>query len=341
MRDCAVTTSTFSPRPAPNPLDDTDTPFTDYLRIIGKGRKGSRPLTRDEARAALGMVLDGKCAEAQIGAFFVLIRVREETPEEAAGFTDAVRARLSVPEGTRPDIDWGCYAGKRRHLPWYLLAVRALAESGQRVLLHGQVGPTPTRLYTEHALPALGLPIAESLTDAQAQLEQHNVSYVPLRAYSPTLSELLKLQQIIGLRVPLHTVARMLNPLSAPLSVHGVFHINFDVIHQHTALLDGAPNVLAFRGEGGEAEVRPERPVTLRCARKGVASEMILPESGKKAPGAVDDPDTLQRVWDGEANPYAEASAIATLAAVRHGQTGDDADTVMDWARTLWAERKR
>ena len=316
-----------------------DVPFTDFLRIIGKGRKGSRPLTRDEARTALGMVLDGQCCDAQIGAFFVLIRVREETPDEAAGFTDAVRARLTVPSGTRPDIDWGCYAGKRRHLPWYLLAVKALAATGQRVLLHGQIGPTPTRLYTEQALPALALPKAGSLAEAQAQLDQHNVSYVPLKAFSPVLSELLKLQQIIGLRVPLHTVARMLNPLSAPLSVHGVFHRNFDVIHQDTAVLDGAPNVLTFRGEGGEAEVRPERPVTLRCARAGVASELTLPATGSWDRGAVDDPALLQRVWDGEAHAYADHAVIATLAAVRHGQTGDTAEAALEWARDLWAER--
>lgn len=313
--------------------------FTDYLRIIGKGRRGSRSLTRDEARDALGMVLDGHCCDVQIGAFFVLIRVREETPDEAAGFTDAVRARLRVPDGIRPDIDWGCYAGKRRHLPWYLLAVKALAQQGVRVLLHGQVGPTPTRLYTEHALPALGIPLAGSLAEAQSHLAEHHLSYVPLQAFSPTLSSLLMLQQTLGLRVPLHTVARMLNPLSAPLSVHGVFHRNFDVIHQDTAVLDRAPAVLAFRGEGGEAEVRPERPVVLRCARAGVASEITLPATGQWDRGALDAPDTLQRVWDGAPHAYAEQAVIATLAAVRHGEAGDDADTALDWARTVWHSR--
>ncbi|MEM6985099.1 MAG: glycosyl transferase family protein [Pseudomonadota bacterium] len=328
-----------TPLPAQPPVDRP--PFTDYLRIIGKGKRGSRSLNREEARDALGQVLDGACCDAQIGAFFVLIRVREETPEEAAGFTDAVRARLAVPpDGPVPDIDWGCYAGKRRHLPWYLLAVKALADQGTRVLLHGNVGPTATRLYTEHALSALGIPLADSLASAQTQLAAERLSYVPLQAFSPTLASLLTLQQTIGLRVPLHSVARMLNPLAAPLSVHGVFHRGFDRIHQQTAVLDGAPAVLAFRGEGGEAEVRPERPVTLCCARHGVASEITLPATGKWARGSVEDPSTLARVWHGEAHEYAEQAVIATLAAVRHGQTGEDAESALAFAKTTWDNRK-
>lgn len=316
-------------------------PFTHYLRIIGKGKRGSRALTREEARDALSMVLDGKCCDAQIGAFFVLIRVREETPEEAAGFTDAVRARLELPGGTTPDIDWGSYAGKRRHLPWFLLASKVLSQRGTKILLHGQVGPTPTRLYTEHALPTLGIPIADSLAQATRQIDADNISYLPLKAFAPGLSSLLKLQQTIGLRVPLHTVARMINPLSAPLSVHGVFHRNFDVIHQQTAVLDRAPAVLAFRGEGGEAEVRPERPVTLRLARNGVATDTVLPDSGLWARGSVADPSELHRVWRGEANAYAEQSVIATLAAVYHAQCGAEASSAIAWATSAWHERDR
>src|SRR3546814_14228510 len=81
------------------------------------------------------MLLDGKVEDAQLGAFLMLLRHKEESPDELAGFTQAVRERVQAP--TIPvDIDWPTYAGKKRHLPWYLLAAKCLAANGIRILLH-------------------------------------------------------------------------------------------------------------------------------------------------------------------------------------------------------------
>ena len=100
-------------------------PFAVYVRILGKGKRGARDLTREEAREAMGMLLDGKVEEAQLGAFLMLLRHKEESAEELAGFTEAIRQRLPTPS-VAVDLDWPSYAGKKRHLPWYLLAAKAL-----------------------------------------------------------------------------------------------------------------------------------------------------------------------------------------------------------------------
>ncbi|MRB61752.1 hypothetical protein GH880_30400, partial [Bacillus thuringiensis] len=44
-------------------------PFAQFVRILGKGKRGARSLTREEAREALGMILDGRVEDAQLGAF--------------------------------------------------------------------------------------------------------------------------------------------------------------------------------------------------------------------------------------------------------------------------------
>ena len=91
-------------------------PFAQFVRILGKGKRGARNLTREEARDAMGMLLDGKVEESQLGAFLMLLRHKEESAEEMAGFTEAVRARLQTP-AIAVDLDWPSYAGKKRHLP--------------------------------------------------------------------------------------------------------------------------------------------------------------------------------------------------------------------------------
>lgn len=317
-------------------------PFILYLRIIGKGRHGSRPLTREEAKNALGMILDGETLPQQVSAFFVLIRVREETPEEAAGFVDAVRERLpAINAGQTASIDWGSYAGKRRQPPWFLLAIKILAQQGERVLLHGITGPSSNRLYTPQAIDALEIPSAQNLDVAQDILQSKGVCYISLDDYCPALRELLHLQEILGLRTPLHSVARMLNPLSAPLSVHGVFHRKFDEIHQQTATILKDQNVLAFRGEGGEAEVRPEVETALCLSQNGTAETLTqAPCSDRAVAPPNNDLERLSAVWHKrQQDNYGEQSIIATLAAVKTAQEPTLAPTAFEWAKDCWASR--
>ena len=53
-------------------------PFSEYIKIIGKGQKGGRSLTRDEAYHAMKMVLANEVTGDQRVAFLMLLRTREE-----------------------------------------------------------------------------------------------------------------------------------------------------------------------------------------------------------------------------------------------------------------------
>ena len=133
-------------------------PFAEYIRIIGKGKKGSRPLTQDEAYLSMKMIMANEVQPIQLGAFLMLLRVKEETPEELAGFVLAAResCKLST-DKTLVDLDWSSYAGKRRHLPWFLLSALLLAENNITVFMHGASGHSSGRLYTQDMLKFLGL----------------------------------------------------------------------------------------------------------------------------------------------------------------------------------------
>src|SRR5690606_31116984 len=99
----------------------------------------------------------------------------EETPEEVAAFVRAIRTHLNVPtDGVNVDLDWSSYAGKKRQLPWYLLATLLMAESGIRVFMHGASGHTAGRIYTKNVLPLLGMPVATSFEEARQHLIEMN-----------------------------------------------------------------------------------------------------------------------------------------------------------------------
>lgn len=323
-------------------------PFAHYVRILGRGRTGTRNLSRDEARDAFGMLLDGTAEPLQIGAFLMLLRVKEESGEELAGFVEACRERL---DPARPlggaDLDWPSYAGKRREHPWYLLAALLLAESGCRILLHGGSAHTPGRLYTENALRELGLPVAQDWATAGSQLNAQRLSYLSLDHICPPLNQLLGLKPVLGLRSCVNTLTRMLNPLQAPFSLQSVFHPAYARLHQDADQLLGQPHAMVFKGEAGEAEIRPHadnRLYWLHDARQG---ETTLPRhSGEAFPDKREVTpcvDPLRRLWRGQdEDPLGLAATLDTAAAalllMNPAWTPSQA---REQASTLWAERDR
>ena len=114
-------------------MPHTPHPFARFIAILGRGRNLSRALTLEEAEEAMTMILEDNVLPEQLGAFLMLLRVKEESPAEIAGFVQAVRKSLPPPPDAPPAVDWSSYAGKKRQLPWFLLAALCLAQSGRRL----------------------------------------------------------------------------------------------------------------------------------------------------------------------------------------------------------------
>ncbi len=319
-------------------------PFSRFIQILGKGRNGMRPLSQQEAHEAMTMITCYDVEPEQLGAFLMLMRVKEETAEEVAGFTQALRESIPTSDKWfRPAIDWAAYAGKKRQLPWFLLAALILAGRGHPVLMHG-MQRNDERIYVPEALDALGIDVAASLVKAEQQLKSTGFSYLPISTLSTLTNELIATRDLFGLRAPLHTVARMLNPFHAPLSVMGVFHPNFATIHQQAARLLGQSNTLICKGEGGEFERIPERSSIMY----GMTDQQDWSETWDKLlkPGSVVKPERLnlnhfRSVWDGDVQDhYAELAITGTLAwVIRAMQIENTPENAHSLANEWWQQR--
>src|SRR3954451_12019123 len=62
-------------------------------------------LTREEARAAMGSVMEGEATPALLAALLVALRMRGETVEELAGFATAMRDRALQVDAPPDAID--------------------------------------------------------------------------------------------------------------------------------------------------------------------------------------------------------------------------------------------
>lgn len=320
-------------------------PFAPYVRILGKGPNLSRPLTRAETRAALGMIMRGEVEPAQLGAFLCLLRVKTETPDEMAGFVEGIRDELALPTPLpTADLDWPSWAGKGRQLPYYVLAALLLAKNGVRVFMHGAEGHTAGRVYVSDTLKALGIPVAESLEQVGDHLAARNFAYATLPTLSARLAEIMDLKSVLGLRSPLHSVGRSLNPLGARHQLLSVTHPPYIPVHAETAVLVGQPHMAVFKGEGGEAERRPHKPCTVHSVIDGVVSTedwSPLMEDTVQPKAEVLDLARLKALWEGvEDDPYGRLSVIATVAVVLRllGRAATVAEA-QDQAAALWASR--
>ncbi|HEX5276324.1 MAG TPA: glycosyl transferase family protein [Fluviicoccus sp.] len=322
---------------------DAEHPFAKYVRILGKGKTGSRSLSFEEARDAFRMILDGETLDVQTGAFLMLLRVKEESPEELAGFVSATRDWIPAPD-IAVDLDWSSYAGKRKHYPWFLLAALILAQNGYRVFMHGASGHTVNRLYTENVLPSLGFPVCQHWIQAQLQLQQYQFAYLPLRVLCPPLDELIQLRNVMGVRSPVHTLSRLINPLNARCTLQAIFHPAYRDSHQQAASLLGYSNSMVIKGEGGEFERNPDGRCLIKGIRDGALYEDEWPMlfETRHDPEEELDLEHFLAVWRGDRpHEYGEMAVIGTLAMALQGlQVTASQDDALRQARRLWDNRE-
>lgn len=327
-------------------------PFAEIVRILGKGKKGSRPLTQEEAYRAMKMILNDEVLPIQLGAFLMLMRVKEETPEELAGFAQAGREFFQKESplfegglGGFVDLDWSSYAGKRRHLPWFLLAGLLLVENGITVFMHGAEGHSPDRIYTENVLQHLGLKPATSIEEAQTQLQNGRFSYLSLEHFCPKLHDIIQLRPILGLRSPVHTLVRLLNPFDAPYSIQGIFHPSYRAVHQHAAMLLNQPHMAVLKGEGGETERNPDVECLVQSVHNGELSDenwaALFTHRHVKAENL--DPQQLAQLWRGEIeDEFAQMSVIGTAAiALKLLGKAETKEAAHELAVSFWANRDK
>ena len=324
-------------------LTEQEHPFAEFIKILGKGKKGARPLTQDEAYRAMKMILADEVLPIQLGAFLMLMRIKEETSEELAGFVQAARESLSHAPSLQVDLDWSSYAGKRRHLPWFLLSTLLLAENGIRVFMHGASGHTEGRLYTENVLATLGIPVARSMAEAEQQLAAHHFSYLSLEHICPALYDMINLRPVMGLRSPVHTLVRLLNPFNASHSIQGIFHPSYRQVHQNAALLLGERNMAVLKGEGGETERNPDVECLVQSVRDGELEDELWPALFARRHMKAEelDPQQLVALWQGRIeDEFAEATIIGTAAvALKLLGKADTQEQAQTLAQAYWEDR--
>lgn len=263
-----------------------------YLREIGRGARGARSITREQACDLWGQLLDGQVSDLEVGAFCLAMRIKGESPDEMAGFLDATEQRLDrpIPVGSGPAIVLPSYNGARKLAGLTPLLALLLAREGCQVLMHGCSTET-TRVSAQAVLEQMGLATDGQLTP----IGRGGLRYLPTERLCSGLKRMLDVRLTIGLRNSAHSVVKLLMPLSGPaLLISSYTHHEYSDSMEQTLHRLGRRAVL-LRGTEGEAVADARRQPRIDLVAEGVRRELIAAQSGpwREPEGLPSSPDAL------------------------------------------------
>ncbi|MEB0137042.1 DNA-binding protein YbiB [Actimicrobium sp. CCC2.4] len=253
-----------------------------FIKVIGRGKDGARSMNREDACLLYGAMLDGRVSDLELGAILLSMRIKGESIAEIAGFLDASEASfapLSVPADAHyAPIVIPSYNGARHMANLTPLLAILLARAGAPVLMHG-VLTDPGRVTSAEIFVALGMPLASSVAQAEAQFARQEPVFMAIDVLAPKMARLLAMRRILGVRNSTHTLVKIMQPFLQPaLRMSSYTHPEY-LEMLSTYFTTAAPvergDIFLMRGTEGETVANARRPQQIDWLHQGRRSTLV------------------------------------------------------------------
>jgi anthranilate phosphoribosyltransferase len=251
--------------------------LTALIKEIGRGAKGARDLSEDDAAALFAAMLDGRIGELELGAILMAYRIKGESVGELRGFKRALHDRVTpIASGRSRPVVFASYNGARKQANLLPLLALMLESHGVPVLIHG-VRSDALRVTTAGILAELGIPISETAGHAAAQIAMGKVVFLPTDILSPPLARLLATRERLGVRSSAHTMAKLVDPFGGnSLRVIGVTHPHY-LERLQEFLLESGAGALLLRGTEGEPFANTRKQPAILHFHEGKVTALLEP----------------------------------------------------------------
>ena len=217
-------------------------------------------LAREEAAELLQSILQGKASDAEIAAILGALAARGETPQELAGFVDAMRAAaVSMPfnEAEREHLVDTCGTGGDEADTFNISTGAALvaAAAGAKVAKHGNRAVT-SKSGSADVLEALGIPIDHSPEAAAEAIRTHGFAYLHAPAMHTAMKAVMPVRRALGIRTAFNLLGPLTNPAGARAQVMGIYSKNRVGIAAMTMRLTGTRHAFVVHGFTDDTETK-------------------------------------------------------------------------------------
>ncbi|BDP41807.1 anthranilate phosphoribosyltransferase [Deinococcus aetherius] len=222
-------------------------------------------LTQPEAAAFMRQVMDGDVSGVRLAAALAALRVRGETPEEIAGFAQAMREHAVRVEVEPRDVllDVVGTGGDGAHT-FNISTTTAfvVAAAGVPVAKHGNRAAS-SRAGSADVLESLGVNLDASPEVVAEGINSLGIGFMFARNYHPALRHAASVRADLAARTVFNILGPLSNPAGATHLVVGVFKPELTRILAEVLRLLGAKGATVVHGNGlDEFTVCGENTVT-------------------------------------------------------------------------------
>ncbi len=209
-----------------------------------------RVLTMDEARAAMGSVMDGEATPSQLAALLVALRMRGETVEELAGFAAAMRERVvqvDAPAGAIDVVGTGGDGSGTFNIS--TTSALVVAAAGVPVAKHGNRAITSASGSAD-VLDALGVRIDHDAASAGEALRDSGFAFLFAPGFHPAMKHAGPTRREIGVRTAFNLLGPLTNPAGTTRQLLGVGDAGAAARIAEVARLLGTERTFVIHGDG-------------------------------------------------------------------------------------------
>ncbi len=181
-------------------------------------------LTREQAGAAMKILMSGEATPAQVAAFLTALRMRGETVEEITGFAETMRALATPVHASRTPLVDTCGTGGDRSGTFNISTTAAfvVAGAGVAVAKHGNRSAS-SKCGSADVLEALGVRIDCSPGQVARCIDEAGIGFLFARSFHGAMKHVGPVRSELAMRTVFNVLGPLTNPAGASGQVMGVF----------------------------------------------------------------------------------------------------------------------
>lgn len=185
-------------------------------------------LTREEAKAAMDLIMDGKVTPVQIASFLTALRMKGETIDEITGFAFSMREKA---EQIRPDVPYlidTCGTGGDKADTFNISTGAAIvaAAAGIKVAKHGNRSVS-SKCGSADVLEALGIDINLPADMVSRSINETGFGFLFAQKFHGAMKHAAAPRRELGIRTVFNILGPLANPAGAKGQLLGVYRPEF------------------------------------------------------------------------------------------------------------------
>ena len=234
-------------------------------------------LTSDEAAAAMGEVMEGRAADAQIAGLLVGLAMKGERPAEIVGLARTMRAHAVKVSRRFDDVFDTCGTGGDRSGTFNISSAVALvvAGAGVRVAKHGNRSVS-SQCGSADVFETLGLRVTAPPEVVERCLAEVGIAFFFAPTFHPSMRHAGATRKALGVRTAFNLLGPLTNPAGASHQLVGVPRPEFTELMARSLLLLGSKRAWVVHGSDGIDEISTTGYTKVSECRDGSVNTFYL-----------------------------------------------------------------